>query len=140
MKIKKLIRRRRAVSPILAAILLIGLAVAAGAVLFTVVMPLIDNPGGSVVFDETKTKFTSNTTIDIVLKNDGTETAKITDITIENDTDIPINFVTFSINLGQGAIKEYTFTALDAGTYTITVEFEIDGVAQTPIAIELTIA
>ncbi len=140
MKIKKLIRRRRAVSPILAAILLIGLAVAAGAVLFTVVMPLIDNPGGSVVFDETKTKFTSNTTIDIVLKNDGTETAKITDITIENDTDIPINFVTFSINLGQGAIKEYTFTALDAGTYTITVEFEIDGVAQTPIAIDLTIA
>ena len=140
MKIKQLIRRRRAVSPILAAILLIGLAVAAGAVLFTVVMPLIDNPGGSVVFDETKTKFTSNTTIDIVLKNDGTETAKITDITIENDTDIPINFVTFSINLGQGAIKEYTFTALDAGTYTITVEFEIDGVAQTPIAIDLTIA
>jgi len=48
MNIRRLIRRRRAVSPILAAILLIGLAVAAGAVLFTVVMPLIDNPGGSV--------------------------------------------------------------------------------------------
>ncbi|MHA1972342.1 MAG: archaellin/type IV pilin N-terminal domain-containing protein [Candidatus Hodarchaeales archaeon] len=41
MKTPRIIRRRRAVSPILAAILLIGLAVAAGAVLFVVVLPLI---------------------------------------------------------------------------------------------------
>ena len=122
MKIRRLIRRRRAVSPILAAILLIGLAVAAGAVLFTVVMPLIDNPGGSVVFDETTTTLTTSTA-HIVLKNDGTETAYIKDITIDNDTDVPINFVTFSINLGQGAIKDYSLDIV-AGTYTITVEFE----------------
>jgi len=37
----RIIRKRRAVSPILAAILLIGLAVAAGAVLFVVVLPMI---------------------------------------------------------------------------------------------------
>ncbi len=41
MKLVKIYRKRRAVSPILAAILLIGLAVAAGAVLFVVVLPMI---------------------------------------------------------------------------------------------------
>jgi hypothetical protein len=41
MNLVKMYRKRRAVSPILAAILLIGLAVAAGAVLFVVVLPLI---------------------------------------------------------------------------------------------------
>ena len=136
MKIRRLIRRRRAVSPILAAILLIGLAVAAGAVLFTVVMPLIDNPGGSVVFDETKTTL-SSTAAHIVLRNDGTENAKITNIDIENAT---FTFVQFTINYGQGATKDYTFdTSLPAGTYTITVDFEINDVAQTAITIELTI-
>ncbi len=41
MNLVKIYRKRRAVSPILAAILLIGLAVAAGAVLFVVVLPMI---------------------------------------------------------------------------------------------------
>ncbi|MHA2131809.1 MAG: archaellin/type IV pilin N-terminal domain-containing protein, partial [Promethearchaeota archaeon] len=45
MNLVKLYRRRRAVSPILAAILLIGLAVAAGAVLFVVVLPMIQSSG-----------------------------------------------------------------------------------------------
>jgi flagellin-like protein len=137
MNIRRLIRRRRAVSPILAAILLIGLAVAAGAVLFTVVMPLIDNPGGSVVFDESSCEFTTNTSVHIVLKNEGTETAQITGITVESAT---ITFVQFSINKGQGAIKDYSFTALAAGTYTITVSFTLGGETQTPIAIDLTVA
>ncbi|MHA1947292.1 MAG: archaellin/type IV pilin N-terminal domain-containing protein [Candidatus Hodarchaeales archaeon] len=124
MNIRRLIRRRRAVSPILAAILLIGLAVAAGAVLFTVVMPLIDNPGGSVVFDESTTTLTT-TGAHIVLKNEGTETASITDITIDNGTDVAITFVTFTINKGQGAIKDYSLVATAGSEYTITVSFTV---------------
>ena len=141
MNIRRLIRRRRAVSPILAAILLIGLAVAAGAVLFTVVMPLIDNPGGSVVFDESTTTLSSTAT-HIVLRNEGTETAQITNITISSTTaDASFTFVAFSINKGQGAIKDYTFdSALAAGTYTITVYFELGSAAETSIAIDLTVA
>ena len=141
MNIKRLFRRRRAVSPILAAILLIGLAVAAGAVLFTVVMPLIDNPGGSVVFDESTTTISATAT-HIVLKNEGTETAQVTNITIASTTvDASFTFVQFSINKGQGAIKDYTFaTDLAAGTYTITVSFTLGGETQTPIAIDLTVA
>ena len=140
MKIRRLIRRRRAVSPILAAILLIGLAVAAGAVLFTVVMPLIESPGGSLVFDDTETTFTSTST-HIVLRNDGTDSLQVTNITITSTTvDASFTFVGFSIIGAQGAFKDYTFDeSLPAGTYTITVLFTIDGEAQTPIAIDLTI-
>jgi flagellin-like protein len=141
MNVKRLIRRRRAVSPILAAILLIGLAVAAGAVLFTVVMPLIDSPGGSVVFDETKTTL-SDTAAHVVLRNDGTVNGQVTGITIMNtDNTGNFTFVQFNVNYGQGATKDYTFDEpLPAGTYTITVSFSLDGEVQTPIAIDLTVA
>ena len=121
MNIRRLIRRRRAVSPILAAILLIGLAVAAGAVLFTVVMPLIDNPGGSVVFDESTTKLTA-TNAHVVLRNEGTETAQITNITIGT---VDFTFVEFSINKGQGAIKDYALDLTVGTDYIITVYFTV---------------
>ena len=121
MNIRRLIRRRRAVSPILAAILLIGLAVAAGAVLFTVVMPLIDNPGGSVVFDESTTKLTA-TNAHVVLRNEGTETAQITNITIGT---VDFTFVEFSINKGQGAIKDYALDLTVGTDYIITVFFTV---------------
>jgi flagellin-like protein len=137
----KIYRRRRAVSPILAAILLIGLAVAAGAVLFVVVLPLIDNPGGSVVFDETLTDFPTNSTMKVVLKNEGTVDASITDIVVSNSTvaDLNFNFVAFSINKGQGATKSYTLDdTLSPGSYTITVTFTVDGTEDT-IAITLTV-
>ena len=121
MNIRRLIRQRRAVSPILAAILLIGLAVAAGAVLFTVVMPLIDNPGGSVVFDESTTKLTA-TNAHVVLRNEGTETAQITNITIGT---VDFTFVEFSINKGQGAIKDYALDLTVGTDYIITVYFTV---------------
>ena len=121
MNIRRLIRQRRAVSPILAAILLIGLAVAAGAVLFTVVMPLIDNPGGSVVFDESTTKLTA-TNAHVVLRNEGTETAQITNITIGT---VDFTFVEFSINKGQGAIKDYALDLTVGTDYIITVFFTV---------------
>jgi flagellin-like protein len=140
MKLIKLYRRRRAVSPILAAILLIGLAVAAGAVLFVVVLPLIDNPGGSVVFDEASCTLTASGT-HIVLKNEGTETATIKGITVSNSTyDAVFTFVQFSINKGQGGIKDYTFTdALSTGTYTIEVTFDIGESVDQTISIDLTV-
>ncbi|NHJ00640.1 MAG: hypothetical protein EAX86_00800 [Candidatus Heimdallarchaeota archaeon] len=142
---QKLLRKKRAVSPILAAILLIGLAIAAGAILFVVVIPLIQNPGGTLVFDETATEFTGNTTAKLALKNEGSEKVTITAITIEyNDgtgyASASFNFVTFTINTGAGQVKTYTLTGTpDAATITkwrVTVEFEIDGEAQTDLIVE----
>jgi flagellin-like protein len=144
MNFKKLIRKRRAVSPILAAVLLIGLAITAGAVLFIVVIPLITAPGGGLGFDETATTV-SNTAAHVVLKNTGTESVTVTDIDVfaSNSTDeypLSFTFVQFSVDKGQGAIKDYTYTGID-GTITqfrITLAFEIDGVAQTALELIIT--
>ncbi|MFX0014633.1 MAG: archaellin/type IV pilin N-terminal domain-containing protein [Promethearchaeota archaeon] len=140
MKIQRLLRKKRAVSPILAAILLIGLAVAAGAVLFIVVLPLISEPGGSLVFDETATKLT-NKTAKIALKNEKlSEAASITNITIIGPDRANFAFVAFSINAGSGKVKDYTFDEeLSAGKYTITVTFDIGDATDQTISIDLTI-
>ena len=147
MNIKKIIQKKRGVSPILAAILLIGLAITAGAVLFVVVIPMIQDPGGSLVFDETVTEFTGNTTAKLALKNEASQTVSITAITIEWDegagyagNSAGFNFVAFTINTGQGAVKTYTLTGTpDAASivkWRVTVAFEIDGEAQTDLVVE----
>ncbi|UCG04479.1 MAG: hypothetical protein JSW11_10945 [Candidatus Heimdallarchaeota archaeon] len=139
MKIHKLLRKKRAVSPILAAILLIGLAVAAGAVLFIVVLPLISDPGGTLVFDETTTNLT-NETAKIALKNEGTTDVSVTNITIIGPNPAVFDFVAFSINKGQGKVKDYTFdTGLAAGDYTITVTFDVGETTDQTITLDLTI-
>jgi flagellin-like protein len=141
MKTPKIIHQRRAVSPILAAILLIGLAVSAGAVLFVVVLPLISNPGGSLVFDESTTTL-SATNMHLVLKNEGTETASIDNIVVSSGgVEANFTYVDFSINKGQGAVKDYSFVeTLTPGTWTITVTFDLGDVTGQTISIDLTVA
>jgi flagellin-like protein len=138
MNFKKLARKRRAVSPILAAVLLIGLAITAGAVLFIVVIPLITAPGGSVVFDESTTTLSASS-LHLVLKNEGSVDATITNVQIINTTDtiVPSTFSSFTVTKGQGAIKDYSVT-LDSGTYTVTVTFTI-GDASDSRSINLTV-
>ncbi len=121
MNFKKFKHKRRAVSPILAAVLLIGLAITAGAVLFIVVIPLITAPGGSVVFDESTTTL-SATSLHLVLKNEGSVDATIANVTIDGVT--PTAFSSFTITKGQGAIKDYT-VSLPPATYTVTVTFTV---------------
>lgn len=136
----RIISKRRAVSPILAAILLIGLAVAAGAVLFVVVLPMISAPGGSLGFDETTTL--SATGAHIVLKNDGIKDTTVTDITITKDgVNANFTFIGFNVNKGSSAIKDYTFVqSLTAGDWLITVKFSIEGEAQTDLELTLTVS
>lgn len=142
--VHQIIRKRRAVSPILAALLLIGLAIAAGALLFVVVLPMLQSPGGTLTFGSTY-KFINTTTTPhydkayIPLSNEGGETVTITNIKIEgfNDTDpreVTINFDSFTIPSGQSKIKEYTFNnpVIDATKYTVTVKFKFgDGAEET---------
>ncbi|MFX1516476.1 MAG: archaellin/type IV pilin N-terminal domain-containing protein [Promethearchaeota archaeon] len=119
MKIPKFIRRKRAVSPILAAILLIGLAVLAGAALYFVIIPLITT---STKIDFHGTPVFTNATAKIEITNTGTESATITDIKIEVNNDSWIEaqfeFTEFAIETGQGAIKTYTFDEEIGGTIT----------------------
>ena len=137
MNFKKLVHKRRAVSPILAAVLLIGLAITAGAVLFIVVIPLITAPGGGLIFDESTTTL-STTSLHLVLKNEGSEDANIKNVTIDGN---PIaTFTEFKVTLGQGGIKDYS-VSVTAGSHTIVVTFTMgtDTTEQT-ITINLTAA
>lgn len=93
MKMPRIIRKRRAVSPILAAILLIGLAVAAGAVLFIVVLPLISSPGGTLVVDSESLIFQDTDDsgiydkVTVSVRNDGTTDGTITDLYVQTSSD-----------------------------------------------------
>ncbi|MHA2244914.1 MAG: archaellin/type IV pilin N-terminal domain-containing protein [Candidatus Hodarchaeales archaeon] len=131
MKIQRIIRKRRAVSPILAAILLIGLAVAAGAVLFVVVLPMITSPGGTLTIDDTTTF--SNATLHLVLKNEGTDTATIRNVTVINSTGDGHAVFTFNgYTVPAGArIKDYNFDdVLAEDTWTVTVTFTVGNDAE----------
>ncbi len=150
MKMLKIFRKRRAVSPVLAAILLIGLAVAAGAVLFVVIMPMIESSGE---FDFSSVKFSNlNTTNDntiydkavFTLTNEGSKTVAVTAITIEgyNDSWVPVNGSSttttfpFSITTSQSEIDiTYTFTdpTTDFTLLRIKVGYKIGDTAQDPL-------
>ncbi len=125
MNLKKLVHKRRGVSPILAAVLLIGLAITAGAVLFVVVIPMITAPGGGIVIDGTS-EFPTNTTVKVVLRNEGSEGILITNITVTIDgTLIRCNdFFEFTVNSGSSNFETFSFTNNDAtpitGFFTVT--------------------
>ena len=153
MKMLKIFRKRRAVSPVLAAILLIGLAVAAGAVLFVVIMPMIESSGE---FDFSSVKFSNlNTTNDggsdaydkakFTLTNEGSKTVAVTAITIEgyNDSWVPVNESSpatttfpFSITTSQSEIDiTYTFAdhMTDFTLLRIRVVYKIGDIEQDPL-------
>lgn len=126
MKIQRIIRKRRGVSPILAVILLVGLAVAAGAALFVVVLPMISDPGGEFSIDDTTTF--SNSSLHLVLKNEGTGTPTVTNVTVihSGGDNANFTFTKFSVSKGAAKIKDYTFDEiLTIGTWTVTVTFEV---------------
>ncbi len=148
MKIMKLYRRRRAVSPILAAILLIGLAVAAGAVLFVVVLPMISSSGelyfGKTTLSDIDTDGLNDKLV-FTLTNEQSDGLQVTNIVLQgrtgtgtwttfaNEDNTTTNYP-FSIGLSQSEI-DITFT-FDPGTYDelrIKVDYSIDGVAEDPL-------
>lgn len=149
MKLVKLYHKRRAVSPILAAILLIGLAVAAGAVLFVVVLPMITSSGelkfGTTTFSDIDTDG-SNDKLVFTLTNELAKSVSITSITIQGrnetaavawtaltnantTTSFPFNIATSQSEIGI----IYTFAT---GTYDelrIKVDYSAEDVAQDPL-------
>lgn len=86
-------KRRRAVSPVIAAILLIGLTVAAGAMVFFIVLPMLEeNPDleitqASVVYDRDRTRIegTGWAKATLTLINNDKGEGKITNITVLYD-------------------------------------------------------
>jgi hypothetical protein len=125
MNFRKIYRKRRAVSPILAAILLIGLAVAAGAVMFVVVLPLITGPGLQVAYDSDTFGFTDTDAVpnkifdkvNVPIMNTGTIEISVTGVKVQTSSDGGTNWndatvsvaVPFTIVGGASAVKEISF-------------------------------
>ncbi len=148
MNLVKIYRRRRAVSPILAAILLIGLAVAAGAVLFVVVLPMIQSSGelkfGKTTLSDIDTDG-FNDKLTFTLTNELADTVAVTNVTLEgrtgsgawavftNDDNTSTNFP-FNIATSQSKIDMvFTFAPGAYDEVRIKVEYSVDGEAQDPI-------
>jgi FlaG/FlaF family flagellin (archaellin) len=149
MNLVKLYRRRRAVSPILAAILLIGLAVAAGAVLFVVVLPMIQSSGelkfGTTTFSDVDADGSKDKLV-LTLTNELAESVAITSITIEGKaaagswpgttiTDVNTT-TTFPFNIATSQSEIGMIFDFDPGTYEelrIRVDYSIESVAQDPL-------
>lgn len=150
MKITKVIRKRRAVSPILAAILLIGLAVAAGAVMFVVILPMIAGPGLQVSIDQTSFAFTDTDgnkiyeKAKVPIKNTGGVDVSVTAVKVQTSSDGGTNWndavrtsglsVPISIVSGAGVVPEFTFVPnhndfLVSGDvqYRVVVNYKAEG-------------
>ena len=150
MKIAKIFRKKRAVSPILAAILLIGLAVAAGAVMFVVILPMIAGPGLQISIDQTNFAFTDTDSnkiyekVKVPIKNTGGVDVSVTAIKVQTSSDggttwndaartsgltVPIDIVS-----GAGVVPEFTFVPnhndfLTSGEvqYRVVVNYKAEG-------------
>jgi flagellin-like protein len=131
LKTPRIIRRRRAVSPVIAAILLIGLAVAAAAVLFLFVLPAITA--------QAKVEFVSAVAADrnndgeldkitVVVQNSGTAADTFSDGTIS----VTGWSAAGNIELPFGPTKELVFSTTDvtaqieeSASVSITLSFDI---------------
>ncbi len=150
MNLIKIYRRKRAVSPILAAILLIGLAVAAGAVLFVVVLPMITSSGELYFGETTLSDIDTNGLNDklvFTLTNELSDGLQVTNIVLQGrnqtagvdwtsfttEDNTTTNFP-FSITYSQS--KMGIIFTFDPGTYDelrIKVDYAVDGVAEDPL-------
>jgi flagellin-like protein len=146
MNLKQINKKRQAVSPILAAILLIALAVAAGAAVFLIVLPMIQSPGELEFGDIKFSDVDANGIYDKVvfdLSNEGLDDVVVTAITIQayDNTSSSWESITnanssanlpLTVNSGQGE-PSITIVFAEDADYTkwrIRVAFKIGDTAQ----------
>lgn len=110
MNLNKLSARKRAVSPVVAAILLIGLTVAAGAVVFFIVLPMLSSTTEaddiSITFDGNQT----STAFKFRIKNEGSTDVTIDSITMTGETPGTITYDPTSKKIKAGETESFTIT------------------------------
>ncbi|MHA2232073.1 MAG: archaellin/type IV pilin N-terminal domain-containing protein, partial [Candidatus Hodarchaeales archaeon] len=81
MSLEKIFGKKRAVSPVVAAILLIGLTVAAGAIVYFIVLPMLS---GETSADDIEVSWNENATataLKVYIKNEGSSDVEISAVT-----------------------------------------------------------
>lgn len=119
--LKKSYRKKRAVSPVVAAILLIGLTVAAGAIVYFIVLPMLSTETGADDVEVTWNENATNTALKVYIKNSGSSDIEIQSVTT-NDTTTPITATASPTKIGSGKTVEVTVTLSAAWTITPAAE------------------
>ncbi|MHA2296956.1 MAG: archaellin/type IV pilin N-terminal domain-containing protein [Candidatus Hodarchaeales archaeon] len=127
--------KKKAVSPVVAAILLIGLVVVAGAAIMFIVLPML-NPAPNIEnVEATVTKVmnfddvTNTTTFEITITNTNTVAVKLVGFSLLNGTDTVTTATkpvasTYPITITLGEIVKFQFDDLDYSEATsITLTF-----------------
>jgi len=126
MVIMKFKNHRKALSPVVATLLLIVLAVAATAVLWTWVSNMISGATGSEELMVEKAVLATSTKIKIQIRNIGTVTAEITEITVEKTGGSCSWTGSKSIKAGEVVVIDVTsggeFSRGDIVTITVITE------------------
>ncbi|MGC9780434.1 MAG: type IV pilin [Candidatus Heimdallarchaeota archaeon] len=143
---KMILRRKKAVSPVIATILLIALTVTAAAIVYFVVVPLLTVNPELVTTDYGKISGTTNQ-YEIELKNIGQDVANIAnleafELTNTTDTDNPsaayigTDAVTFPYVINQGDtvifVLEFAGNFTPGGQYTLTVIYDEGATLEIP--------
>ncbi len=131
--------KKRAISPVIATVLLIGLVVAAAALVFFVVMPMLQ-PSGTALVTYNTGSYTSdgtNATFSFNVQASGADIT-IIEVTSNNGT-----IVISELEIGNGQTKTLTVSTGDtqyvSGTsYTFTIKFEYgESEGQTSLTVQL---
>ncbi len=111
MSVEKLIKRKRAVSPVIAAILLIGLTVAAGAIVYFMVFSETDKADAKITAVDV-----SSTKVSVTVFNSGAKDDAITEVTIVLPATAAVTDFTYGTTNG---------TSADGFTWTWTLDYAV---------------
>ncbi len=131
MNLNKLLGRKRAVSPVVAAILLIGLTVAAGAIVYFIVLPMLSSTTGaddvSITFDGNQT----STAFKFRIKNEGASDVTLSSVTIATSADSSVTVTITTPSTGKikaGETESFTLTTSALLTDTSQIwDFSVTG-------------
>lgn len=124
MNLNKLLGRKRAVSPVVAAILLIGLTVAAGAMVYFIVLPMLSGESDA---DDITVTFDGNGTSLVYkfrIQNGGASDVTVASVTNTTKVDAGSSAVTITITspsdgkIGAGKTENFVITVSFAGAET----------------------
>jgi flagellin-like protein len=135
---KLILKRKKAVSPVIATILLIALTVTAAAIVYFVVVPLLTQKPELVYTNNGKVPATTNQ-YEVTIQNIGGDVANIeglTSITLVNSTDTinptavnaGVTPVVFPTSIDQGGTVTWTFIFnsdfTPGSSYTLTITYD----------------
>jgi flagellin-like protein len=124
MNLNKLLGRKRAVSPVVAAILLIGLTVAAGAIVYFIVLPMLSSTTEAdditITFDGNQT----NVDFKFRVKNEGATDVTVESITMNGENNAATTFLPSTGKVKAGETELFTVSTIESYLNVTTPDWD----------------